>query len=99
MSAAVELAVELWQVPALGACLVAAGAGGAAVAAWLLLTLAGPAPAGRAAGSCESFIEAFTAELRARAQLRLRAVGAALASVVTLAVIAAVIATITGLMT
>lgn len=36
---------EVWQVFAVGACLVSAGAAGAAVAAWLVLTLADTAPA------------------------------------------------------
>jgi len=72
-----------WRVLAVGACLIASGTAGAAVASWLLLTLADTA-SGR-------FAEAFAAELRARAQQRLRAVEATLAAAVALAVAALIV--------
>jgi hypothetical protein len=73
----------VWRVLAVGACLVASGTAGAAVASGLLLTLAG------AAGSRGA--EAFAAELRARALQRLRAVEAAVAATVILAVTALIV--------
>ncbi|TMQ96814.1 hypothetical protein ETD83_20895 [Actinomadura soli] len=80
MSAVVQ-APELWRVLAVAACLVSAAAGGVAVGAWVALTLAPAVPAAR-------LTSAFIAELRARAQQRLRAVAVALAAAVALVVTA-----------
>lgn len=89
MTGATLFGTEPWMALASGACMLAAGTTGTAVAAWLL-----QAAARLTTDGTDPLVSEVAAELQARAAQRLRAVGATAWSVAALAASALVAAVI-----